>query len=114
MGPFIQPALSLRQAPRPHGDNCAIHNVCIMPTAYNQYLAVPCSTLQYLAVPCSTLQQPLVWRDASNQRTADGAVWAGSGNGDPSAVGSAAVSFGFLGFFGFSIFRAPFGGGPAG
>jgi hypothetical protein len=57
----------------------------------------------------------LAWCSASNQRAGGGrggGVCAGSGNGD--AAGAA--PFGGFGFFGFGriIFRAGFGGGPAG
>src|SRR3979490_2250585 len=50
--------------------------------------------------------------DASNQRVGGGA--AGSGKGDPGGGGAEAVPFGARGFFGVSVFRPAFGGGPAG
>jgi hypothetical protein len=60
----------------------------------------------------------LVWCGASNQRVGaggggGGGAGGGAGNGDPPG-GAAATPFGFFGFFGLSILRSAFGGGPAG
>jgi hypothetical protein len=59
-----------------------------------------------------------MWCGASNQRVGaggggGGGAGGGAGNGDPPG-GAAATPFGFFGFFGLSILRSAFGGGPAG
>jgi hypothetical protein len=51
-----------------------------------------------------------LWCSASDQWLGGG----GAGNADPGAGGGPAAAFGGFGFFGRIIFRAGFGGGPAG
>jgi hypothetical protein len=94
-GPVIRYALSLRR--RHNGRDAKFYsgNLGMMRPAHNPHL---------------------FWCGESNQRllVGGGGACAGSGNGDAAGAGAAAALLGAFGFFGFSIFRAALGGGPAG
>jgi hypothetical protein len=97
MGPFIQPALSLRQ------QSCSGWLVA----AVTMYASCKARTI-------ATLRPP-VGCSASNYRLGGGGGAPGAGAGNAESAGAGAAPLGGFGFFGRMIFFfGGFGGGPAG